>query len=240
MTTETELLERVRDALRSDTRVRFDDESIVLALSDGALVIDGEVADVSIKRRTSRIAAAVVAPRPIIDRLHVRPAQAMADGMIGDLVRDALVGEPALTDCRLRLWVKGQPEMVSDPPSGRGAIDIRVEDGVVTLDGEVLGLGRKRLAGALAWWVPGSRDVINGLGVVPPEADNDPEITDAVRLVLEKDPFVNPDQVRVASSNAVVTLEGLVPTESERDMAEHDAWYVFGVEDVVNRLAIEP
>lgn len=82
--------------------------------------------------------------------------------------------------------------------------------------------------------------MINGLGVIPPEADNDPEITDAVRLVLEKDPFVNPDQVRVASSNAVVTLEGLVPTESERDMAEHDAWYVFGVEDVVNRLAIEP
>jgi osmotically-inducible protein OsmY len=234
MTTETELLERVRDALRSDTRVGFDDESIVLALSDGALVIDGEVADVSIKRRTSRIAAAVVAPRPIIDRLHVRPAQAMADGMIGDLVRDALVGEPTLADCRLRLWVKGQPEMVSDPPSGRGAIDIRVEDGVVTLDGEVLGLGRKRLACALAWWVPGSRDV------VPPEADNDPEITDAVRLVLEKDPFVNPDQVRVATSNAAVTLEGLVPTESERDMAEHDAWYVFGVEDVVNRLAIEP
>lgn len=238
MTAETDLLQRVRDALRTDTRIGFDKASIVLALSDGALLVEGELADVSVKRRTLRTAAAVVAPRPIIDRLHVRPAQPMADGMIGDLVRDALIEEPALTNCRIRLWVKGQPELVRDPISATGMIDIRVADGVVTLEGEVSGLGQKRLAGALAWWVPGSRDVINGLGVAPPEEDNDAEITDAVRLVLEKDPFVNPDQVRVTTNKATVTLDGLVPTESERDMAEHDAWYVFGVEDVVNRIAV--
>ena len=238
MTAETELLERVRETLRADTRIGFDDESIVLTLSDGALLVEGEVADVSIKRRMLRTAAAVIAPRPIIDRLHVRPAQPMEDGMIGDLVRDALIEEPALANCRIRLWVKGHPELVSDPISASGAIDIRVADGVVTLDGEVPGLGQKRLSGALAWWVPGSRDVINGLGIVPPEEDNDAEITDAVRLVLEKDPFVNPDQVRVTTSNAAVTLDGLVPTEAERDMAEHDTWYVFGVENVVNRIAV--
>jgi osmotically-inducible protein OsmY len=238
MTAETELLVHVRDALRADTSIRFDEESIVLALSDGALLIDGEVADVSIKRRVLRTAAKVIAPRPIIDRLHVRPAQPMEDGMIGDLVRDALVEEPALANCRIRLWIKGHPELVSDPLSASGAMDIRVADGVVTLDGEVPGLSHKRLAGALAWWVPGSRDVINGLGVSPPEEDNDAEITDAVRLVLEKDPFVNPDQVRVTTSNATVTLDGLVPTESERDMADHDAWYVFGVENVVNRIVV--
>lgn len=239
MTVETDLLRRVREKLRADTAIGFDEASIVLAISDGAFLVDGEVDTVSIKRRLLRAAAAAVAPRPIIDRLHVHPAQAMADGMIGDLVRDALIDEPALADCRLRLWSKGEFELVRDALSATGAIDIRVENGVVTLDGEVSGLGRKRLAGALAWWVPGSRDVINGLGVAPAEEDNDAEITDAVRLVLEKDPFVNPDQVRVTTVNAVVTLDGAVPTPSERDMAEQDAWYVFGVEDVVNRIEIE-
>ena len=238
MTEETDLLQRVRDALRADTTIGFDEASIVLRLSDGALMIDGEVADVAVKRRTLCKAAAAVAPQPIIDRLHVRPATPMADGMIGDLVRDSLIEEPALAVCRLRLWVKGQPELERDPPSATGAIDIRVDNGVVTLDGDVPGLGHKRLAGALAWWVPGSRDVVNGLGVSPPEEDSDGEITDAVRLVLEKDPFVNPDQIRVATRNAIVTLDGLVPTESERDMAEHDAWYVFGIENVVNRIAV--
>ncbi len=238
MTAETELLQRVRDALRSERGIGFDEASAVLALSDGSLLIAGEVADVAAKRRTLRLAAAVVAPRPIIDRLHVRPATPMEDGMIGDLVRDALVDEPALANCRLSLWVKGRPELVRDPPSASGAIDIRVADGVVTLDGEVSGFGQKRLAGVLAWWVAGSRDVVNGLGVSPPEADSDAEISDAVRLVLEKDPFVNPDQIRVTTRDAAVTLDGLVPTESERAIAEHDAWYVFGVEDVVNRIAV--
>jgi osmotically-inducible protein OsmY len=238
MSAETDLLQCVRDALRADTSIGFDAASIVLALSEGALLVDGEVADVSVKRRTLRTAAAVVAPRPVIDRLHVRPAQPMEDGMIGDHVRNALIEEPALTNCRIRVWVKGEPELVRDPPSATGAIDVRIADGVVTLDGEVSGLGQKRVAGALAWWVPGSRDVVNGLGVAPPEEDSDAEITDAVRLVLEKDPFVNPDQIRVTTAKGTVTIDGLVPTESERDMAEHDAWYVFGVEDVVNRIAV--
>ncbi len=238
MTTETDLLKRVRGALRADTAIGFDEAAIVLCLSDGSLLIDGEVAAVSLKRGILRKAAAVVAPRPIIDRLHVRPATPMADGMIGDLVRDALIEEPALTNCRIRVWLKGHPETVHDPAAAAGAIDVRVEDGIVTLDGDVPGLGHKRLAGALAWWVPGSRDVVNGLGVTPPEEDSDSEITDAVRLVLEKDPFINPDQLRVTTRDATVILDGLVPTESERDMAEHDAWYVIGVENVVNRIAV--
>jgi osmotically-inducible protein OsmY len=238
MTAETDLLQRVRDVLRADMTISFDEASIVLALSDGSLLVAGEVADLSVKRRLLRAAAAAVTPRPIIDRLHVRPATPMEDGMIADLVRDALIEEPALANCRIRVWVKGRPEMVRDPLSAAGAIDIRVDDGVATLDGDVPGLGQKRLAGALAWWVPGSRDVVNGLGVTPFEEDSDGEITDAVRLVLEKDPFVNPDQIRVTVDNACVTLDGLVPTQSERDMAEHDAWYVFGVENVVNRISV--
>lgn len=238
MTDNTALLERVRDALRADTRIGFDERPIALTLLRGDLVMEGEVADVSAKRRALRKAAEAIQGRFIIDRLHVRPAVAMEDGEIRDLVRDALLEESALSQCRIREWVKGDLQPVRDPPDATGTIDVRVEDGVVTLDGDVTGLGQKRLAGALAWWVPGSRDVINGLGVTPPEADSDFEIVDAVRLVLEKDRFVNADQIRVGVRNAVVQLEGAVPTEAERDMAEHDAWYVFGVEDVINRIEV--
>ncbi len=101
-------------------------------------------------------------------------------------------------------------------------------------------LTHKRLAGVLAWWVPGSRDVVDGLGVEPPEQDHDGEVTDAVRMVLEKDPLVDAARVRVSATNYVVTLEGLVPSESEREMAELDAWYVLGVDKVVNRIEVRP
>ena len=79
MTDDTVLLERVRDAFRADLRIGFDDHSIVLSLSGGDLAIEGEVADVAVKRRALRKAAEVIEGRFIVDRLHVRPATPMED-----------------------------------------------------------------------------------------------------------------------------------------------------------------
>ncbi len=231
-------LDAVRQALRSEPRIRLESHPIHLALDSGDLVIEGEVADIAAKKLALERAASAQVGRSILDRLRVRPAERMADGQIRDLVRDALTAETGLADCTIRVWVKDQLEPIQQPQAPMGLIDIKVQDGVVTLDGDVPGLVQKRLAGVLAWWVPGSRDVINGLGVTPPEADNDDSVTDAVRIALEKDPFVAAEQIRVSTRNAVVTLTGLVPTESEREMAEFDAWYVFGVDKVDNRIVV--
>ncbi len=119
-----------------------------------------------------------------------------------------------------------------------GMIDISVEDGVVTLDSDVPVFGLKRLAGVPAWWVPGSRDVVNGLGVIPPEEVNDDTVKDAVRLALEKGPLVDPDQIMVTTYNAVVTLHEVLPAQAEREMAEFDPWYVFGVDRAVNEILV--
>jgi len=232
------ILDIARDALRSDPRIRYQPDTVRLEIADGVLTVEGEVATVAAKKLALERLAAVPNVAWVVDRLRVCPSVPMEDGEIRDRVRDALLGEPALSTCALRQWLKGQPEMIRRPPGGLGLIDLKVEHGVVTLDGDVPGLAHKRLAGLLAWWVPGTRDVVNGLGVTPPEGDSDEEITDAVRIALEKDPFVNPDQIRVGARNAVVTLAGAVPTGSEREMAEFDAWCIFGVNDVINRIAV--
>lgn len=232
------ILQTVRKALNSEPRADLGNHPLTLTWDEGDLIIDGEVADIAAKKLVLERAAAVLGVKGIVDRLHVAPAQRMGDDEIRDRVCDALVGEPALVGCGIYMMDKRKLTPVQVPPSINGKITVSVADGVVTLDGEVVGLGRKRLAGVLAWWVPGSRDVINGLGVVPDESDSDDEITDAVRAALEKDPFVNPDQIRVSTQAAVVTLRGLVPTAAEREMAEFDAWYVFGVDKVVNNVEI--
>jgi hypothetical protein len=97
--------------------------------------MEGELADVAAKRRASRF---------IIDRLHVPPATPMKDGTIRDLLRDALLDEPALSHCRVREFVKGDLRPVRDPPAATGTLDIRVEDRVFTLDGDLTGLEQKR------------------------------------------------------------------------------------------------
>jgi len=234
----TEVLNRVRAALASEPRLDLHTFPIELSFAQGTLTLEGEVGDVAAKKLALERAAALPEVTGIIDRLRVRPAQRMGDGEIRDLVRDAFLQEPAFADFAIRRRLGERVETVREPPEARGAIDLEVEDGVVTLNGQVPGLDDKRLAGVLAWWVPGSRDVINGIAVEPPEDDSDDAILEAVRLVLEKDPFVDASQIRVGVKNASVRLTGLVPTEAEREMAEFDAWYVFGVDKVDNRIEV--
>ena len=239
MSTEPGILDRVRQALRSEPRIGLHTHSIALDFADGVLTVEGEVGSVAAKKLALERLAALPEVEGIVGRLHVEPAERMGDGQIADLVRGALLEEPAFTELSLVEERGGHVRPIRIPPTGsRGEIRYLVENGVVTLSGEVPGLGRKRLAGVLAWWVPGSRDVVNGIAVVPPEEDSDDETTDAVRIVLEKDPFVHAAQIRVSCRERVVTLEGLVPSEAEREMAEYDAWCTFGVDRVVNRIEV--
>ena len=92
----------------------------------------------------------------------------------------------------------------------------------------------------LAWWTPGRRDVLNGLDVSPAEDDNDDEIADALRLVLETDPMVDSDRISFSCRAGVITLEGWVRSRDEQRRAELDAWYVQAVSNVVNRLQVRP
>lgn len=238
MNSNRDIVDRIRGALRGEARIQPTAGPIDLTFADGDLTMEGEVTDVAGKKLALECAARLPEVTTITDRLHVGPATPMSDGDIRDHVHNALLEETILAGCAIREWVKGRLETVREPPGATGTIDIRVEDGIVTLDGDVMGLGEKRFAGVLAWWVPGSRDVINGLGVTPPEQDSEAAITDTVRQVLEKDPFVNAESILVNTRRAVVYLDGTVPREAERALAENDAWYVFGVDKVVNRLTV--
>jgi osmotically-inducible protein OsmY len=235
-----DVLREVRAAFEHEPRINLHRYPVTITFSEGDPVLEGEMENIVAKKLALELAAAVPGVSGIVDRLRVAPALLMGDGAIRDHVRDALLQEPVFENCRLRVCDKNQAETYRDPSlEAAGVIEVAVEEGVVTLNGQVPSVAHKRLAGVLAWWVPGSRDVINGMDVVPPEEDNDDEITDAVGLVLEKDPFVNADQIRISTKNAFVTLEGLVANDTEKDMAEFDAWYVLGVDKVINALAVQ-
>lgn len=233
------VLKEVRAAFEYEPRINLHRFPIHVDFVEDDLVLEGEVENIAAKKLALELAGAQPGVSGIVDRLRVTPSAHMGDAEIRDHVRDALLQEPALETCSIRARVKNTMETYREPPEASGDILIEVKDGVVTLNGQVPSLSHKRLAGVLVWWVPGTRDVINGLEEVPPEEDNDDEVTDAVRLVLEKDPFVNADEIRVSTQDYVVKLEGLVPSEEMKEIAEFDAWYVFGVDKVVDRLLVQ-
>ena len=234
------ILREIRALLEKERRINFHHHPIRLSFSNDDLVLEGEAENIAAKKLALEIAGAMPGIGNIVDRLRVAPAQRMGDAETCDRVCTALVQEPALDACTIRARRKDTVQTFRKSDRDQNAeIEVEVEDGVVLLNGQVPSIAHKRLAGALAWWVPGSRDVINGLEESPAEQDNDDEVTDAVRLVLEKDPFVPADQIRVTTRNYVVNLEGVVLNRAIKQMAEFDAWYVFGVNRVINRLLVE-
>jgi osmotically-inducible protein OsmY len=152
----------------------------------------------------------------------------------------ALLDEPLLKRCLIHSRL---PQVLQSHrkslPEAQGTIVAAVSDGIVTLNGEVASLIQKWLTGVLAWWTPGCRDVVDELVNVPAQEDNDDAVTETVRLALEKDLFVNATKVQVSTKDRVVTLRGMVPNEAMMQLAERDSWYVAGVKNVVNQLAVK-
>ena len=229
-------------AIRSERRIGPHFKPTVFEIDDdGTATIQAEVETVAIKRLALERLAAIKGVSAIIDRLRVKPAAVMSDDGMLDHLRKAYYGEPSFRHLRIKEREDGAVELVRDAfEEARGEIEIEVKKGVVILNGLVPGLVTKRLAGVLAWWVPGSRDVVNGIAVEPPEEDTPDEIEEGVRIALDKDPFVDDSQIRVGVRHRTVRLTGSVRSREARNAAEHDAWYVFGVDDVINEIEVVP
>ncbi|WP_437300399.1 BON domain-containing protein [Sorangium sp. So ce426] len=82
--------------------------------------------------------------------------------------------------------------------------------------------------------------MVNALEVVPPEEDNDDQITEAIRLAHERDPLVDAVAIGVKTQSSLVTLYGTAASEGQMSAAERDAWCMLGVEDVENQIQVVP
>ncbi|MBI5892068.1 MAG: BON domain-containing protein [Deltaproteobacteria bacterium] len=211
------IINGIKAILTRDLHIDLVKSPIHLKIEKDTIVMEGMVEGIAQKKKALLAAMGVSDTTGVIDRLRVKPSVAMGDKEIKKYLLDAFDEESAID---------------------ANKIVIDVKHGIVDIEGEVPSLSHKRLAGVFAWWVPGSIDVINSLEVIPPEEDCDDEITDAVKLVFEKDRFVHEGNISVSTKNYVVTLDGIVGSEEEKRIAENDAWYVWGVNEVENKLKV--
>jgi osmotically-inducible protein OsmY len=230
---------QVHAALERETRINIHRHPVQISNSNGVVVLEGEVADIAAKKLALELAASVRGVDGIVDRLRVSPGAPRGDGAIRDSLARMLLEQPEFRNCTLRAHTNERTELLrSANDDAVGEIEISVADGVIVLEGHVISQSHRRFAGVLAWWTPGRRDVVNSLAVRPEYEDDDEEITEALELVLEADPMVEHSQIRMNCRGRTVILEGSVPTEQQKARAELDAWALYGVEGVVNRLAV--
>jgi BON domain len=235
---ETGLLKNLMAAFERDRRINLHRDRIDCSFSEGGLLLQGEVGTLAAKVRAARLAYEH-ADVPVVDRLRVTPAQPWGDGAIRAALVESLLAEPVYLNCVVQVLEQGTGlKILRQPPEAEGLLEVAVNEGVISLAGPALSLSHRRLAGVLAWWTPGCRDVANDLEVVPPEEDSDDEISDALRLVLDKDLFIPAEQITLTTRQGVVTVQGLLAHAAERERAEFDSWCIDGVVDVDNRIEV--
>lgn len=214
--TDSELKRAVESALHGE--VRLNGRNIRVAVADGRVELQGEVEQLAEKRLALNLVRRLREVGEIKDSLRLPTGQELSDTQIVQHVMDAVTQDPNLHEQQIR---------------------VATEQGLVTITGWTNSLEEKRLIGLSAWWVPGVTDVDNRIEVMPPQAGNDGDLIDVIRLALEKDVLVHQDTVGVMIQNGVVILEGSVATEEERLAAEHDCYYIWGVEEVRNNLVVD-
>jgi len=201
---------------------------------DEVITLEGEVANIAVKRQAERIARRLAYPTPVLDRLLLRVGNRRVDDALEHAVLDALIQETAFAGMSMQASRAARFSDHSDH------LTVTATGSRVRLDGRVNSLSHRRLAEVIAWWIPGTADVDNRVRVSPPEEDNDGEICDAVRLVLDKETSLDADQVHVACRQGEITLTGVVNTEEQRRFAIYDCWYIPGVHAVKDQMHLRP
>ena len=230
---------QVHAALERESRVNLHRHPVRIESADGTVTLEGEVADVAAKQLALQLAGAVQGVRNVVDRLRVAPGERRGDGAVRDSAARLLLQQPELRGCNLNVRTNERIEVLHRvAQDAAGEIQLSVTDGVVVLEGHVISQSHRRFAGAVAWWTPGRRDVVNALEVRPAYEDRDDEVGEVLRLVLEADPELDAAQIRTNCTGKVVFLDGAVPNEHQRRRAELDAWSLTAIRGVVNRLQV--
>lgn len=126
-------------------------------------------------------------------------------------------------------------------------INTDVQDGIVSLRGDVETESQRALAEELALTVSGVRGVENELNVTHGEptvteqvasAATDAAITTSVKTRLLVSDHTSGLEIDVDTEEEVVTLTGEVDSETERELAGLIALNTSGVNNVINRLTV--
>jgi len=208
----------VRDELVQDDRI--DASGIAVTSSKGHVTLSGTVPSAGQRRLAAEDARAVVAVAWITNHLRVdftkRPDEEVKRELEQILASDSVLSESEIT--------------------------IAVEDGVVTLVGDVDSGYHRAHAAAIASRVRGVHDVVNQLQSTAVQRAADAALALEIARRLKRDWRTGPvsDRIDVGVEIGVVTLVGDVDRLAERRAARRIASRTPGVRYVHNRLRVDP
>ena len=131
-------------------------------------------------------------------------------------------------------------ELEYDPSIDARKIGVAVEDGIVTVAGEVPSFAEKWNAERAVERVEGVRGIVNKIEVKPIGEFSDANIAREAADALRWNLMVPPGKVIPKVENGYITLTGEVNYEFQRRAAEKAVRYIPGVKGIINLVTVKP
>ena len=193
------------------------DAEIAVAVRDGVVTLGGTVDSYAKKFTAERLAEHVSGIRVVADELTVVPpdAQGRSDTELAHHVLEALRWDVLVPDERIKA---------------------RVDDGWVTLEGEVEWDFQRRAAGRAVRNLTGVRGLSRRVTLAPRVSSGD--VSGHIEEALRRHAQLEARNIEVEARGGTVVLRGTVRSWAERRDAERAAWAATGVTRVDDQLVV--
>lgn len=215
MKKDIEIQEDVISQLKWEPFLKASDIGVVV--KNGIVTLSGTVANYSQKLAAERAAKKVTGVRGIAEdiQIGVSPIFRKNDTEIAESVLNALK------------WHSAVPEE---------KVKVKVEDGIVTLEGEVEWEYQRSSAKDAVDHLLGVRNVVNNISVKPKVSVAD--IKNKISAAFHRTATIDADRISVEVVGNKVILEGKVRSYAEKEDAMDAAWAAPGITTVENNLEL--